>query len=96
MRIRILPEASHDIQCGIDFYESQRQGLGHRFSDSTLAGIDSLSVYAGIHEKYRGAHRMLLKSFPFAVYYVVHTSVVEVLAVLDCRQDPSTIVDRLG
>jgi hypothetical protein len=33
MRIRILPEAEHDLALGADFYEAQGEGVGRYFND---------------------------------------------------------------
>lgn len=72
MKIRILSSACQDLIDGYWFYEKQAEGLGTYFLDSLFSDIDSLIINAGIHplhfEKY---HRMLLKRFPFAVYYFV-------------------------
>jgi len=48
MKIRILPEAEHDLEIGADFYESQRERLGRYSNDCLLTDIDSLLLYAGI------------------------------------------------
>ncbi len=50
MKIRLLPEAERDLEIGADFYESQRLGLGSYFTESLVADIESLRIYAGIHE----------------------------------------------
>jgi hypothetical protein len=52
MRIRLLPEAERDLMIGADFYESQKPGLGTYFNASLTADIESLRIYAGIHEAY--------------------------------------------
>ncbi|MFM8215543.1 MAG: hypothetical protein ACKN82_12970, partial [Pirellula sp.] len=65
MKIRLLPEAERDLEIGADFYESQRPGLGSYFNDCLTADIESLRIYAGIHETYRGFHRSLAKRFRF-------------------------------
>ena len=66
------------------------------FLDSLYADVDSLVLYAGIHPKPDGRlHRALAKRFPFAIYYDFKDSVVTVVAVLDCRRDPASIVERL-
>lgn len=95
MNIRILPEARRDLEMGGDFYESQRIELGRHFLESLLTDIDSLRLNAGIHQRDRGHHRMLAKRFPFAIYYDVNQDVVEIYAVLDCRQKPGKISKRL-
>lgn len=91
MRIRLLPEAERDLEIGADFYESQKAGLGVYFNDCLASGIESLKLYAGIHEKYRGFHRSLSKRFPFSIYYLLNEDCVEIYAVLDARQDPRKI-----
>jgi plasmid stabilization system protein ParE len=90
MNIRLLPAAERDLAVGADFYEAQRPGLGVYFNDALTADIESLRLYAGIHEQYRGLYRALAKRFPFAIYYLVDDA-VNVVAVLDCRQDPEAL-----
>ena len=91
MKLRLLPEAERDLEIGADFYESQRIGLGIFFNDSLASDVESLRLYGGIHEQYRGFLRSLSKRFPFAIYYKLDDNCVEIYAVLDCRQDPATI-----
>lgn len=95
MNIRILPEAERDLQIGADFYESQRDGLGRYFNDCLASDIESLRLFAGIHERVGGLYRCLSKRFPFAVFYDFDGGIVAVYAVLDCRQDPDAIEARL-
>ena len=95
MNIRILPNAEKDLELGASFYESQREGLGEYFIASLISDIESLKLFAGIHEQYRGFHRSISKRFPFAIYYRVETETVDIYAVLDCRQNPKKTDDRL-
>ena len=95
MKIRILPNAETDLELGADFYESQGEGLGEYFIASLISDIESLKLYAGIHEQYRGFHRSVSKRFPFAIYYQLRNNTVDIYAVLDCRQNPLKIDDRL-
>lgn len=61
-----------------------------------LSDIDALALFAGIHPKPDGRlHRTLAKRFPFAVYYEVQDDIATVAAVLDCRQNPASITQRL-
>ena len=91
MKIRLLPEAERDLEIGADFYQSQSPGLGLYFNDSLASDIESLKLFAGIHEQYLGFHRALSKRFPFAIYYTVDGNCIETYAVLDARQDPQAI-----
>lgn len=95
MNILILPEARADLELGCDFYESQNSGVGEYFLNSLMAEIDSLRIYAGIHPKEHRLYRLLAKRFPFAIFYNLNGQTIEVYAVLDCRQDPAKIQQRL-
>jgi len=64
MKIRLLPEAERDLEIGADFYESQKAGLGLYFNDCLTSDIESLKLYGGIHEQYRGFHRLIAWSKP--------------------------------
>jgi len=95
MRIQILEEAEQDLIDGFRFYETQDHGLGDYFLDSLYSDIDSLHIYAGIHPKLFGYFRLLSHRFPFAIYYRMVNKIVRIHAVLDCRQNPERIEDRL-
>jgi plasmid stabilization system protein ParE len=95
MRIRILPEAERDLDFGAAFYESQSPGAGGRFIRGLLEDIDGLLKHGGVHAKHRGFHRAMAHRFPFAIFYDINGDVIDIYAVLDCRQDPETIADRL-
>jgi hypothetical protein len=69
--------------------------LGAYFLDSLFADIDSLTLYAGIHRQVFGSHRLLARTFPFAIYYAVESNTARVKAVLDCRRDPKWIREKL-
>jgi len=89
MRIRLLTSAFNDLADGRDFYERQGDGLGEYFLDSLFSDIDSLTLYAGIHHKVFGFHRLLSKRFPYAIYYQLEKkNLAVVYRVLDCRQHP--------
>ena len=89
MNIKILSSAMDDLHKGRLFYERQGEGVGEYFFDSVFADIDSLALYAGIHQKIFGYCRMLAKRFPYAIYYKMDDSQnVIVYRVLDLRQYP--------
>ena len=95
MKVRILDVAERDLEEGYRFYEEQSPELGSYFLDSLYSDIDSLRYFEGIHLKVFGYHRLLSKRFPFAVYYKVSEDEVLVMAVLDCRRNPSWIRKKL-
>ena len=64
-------------------------------SIQSSSDLDSLILFAGIHQIYFGFHRMLSKRFPFGIYYEVEGDVVYVYAILDLRREPLWIRKRL-
>ena len=97
MKIQILPAARRDLLAGYKFYEQQRQGIGVYFLDTLYSDIESLQISAGIHRKKHGTHHtMLSKRFPYAVYYKMIKRTVKIHAVLDTRNDPDWIKNRLA
>ncbi|MBI2926799.1 MAG: type II toxin-antitoxin system RelE/ParE family toxin [Verrucomicrobia bacterium] len=96
MRVRVLRPALEDLATGRRFYDRQEAGVGDYFFDSLFAEIDSLVLYAGIHPRRFGFHRLLAKRFPYAVYYRVIAAEAVVFRVLDCRRDPRWIRSALA
>jgi len=95
LNIRLLTLALDDLEAGRRFYERQQVGLGEYFLDSLFSDIDSLLLYAGIHQKVFGYYRTLSRRFPYAIYYRVEGEDIQVWRVLDCRQNPASITERL-
>ena len=96
MTIVIVPSAKEDLAEGFAFFEGQQAGLGVYFLESLFSDIDSLKIYAGVHRRVFGYHRLLSKRFTFAVYYSTESGTAYVRAVLDCRRDPASLRKRLG
>ncbi len=95
MKIKILDEAQADLREGAEFYECQNESLGTYFLDTIFSDIDSLILYAGVHIKLNGYHRLLSKTFPYAVYYQIDGDVIKIYAILDCRKNPKRTIEEL-
>jgi hypothetical protein len=94
--IRISDAAKLDLLEGCQFYENQEENIGAYLLDSLYSDIDSLKLFAGIHRKKFGFYWMLAKTFPFAIYYEIECrDIVLIQAVVDCRQNPKSIEQRL-
>jgi plasmid stabilization system protein ParE len=95
MKLKILESAIEDLHRGRKFYARHGQNVGEYFLDSLFSDIDSLLLYAGIHQKVFGYYRLLAKRFPYAVYYLIEEEVVIVYRVLDLRRNPTFLRDSL-
>lgn len=96
MDIRLLDGAKEDLRNGWFFYERQSPGLGDHFLDAIEAEVQTLALYAGINLKVEGFYRMLIRRFPFALYYLIDDDTIAIYAILDCRRDPNRLRKRLG
>lgn len=90
-----LKEVANDLNDGKAFYDQREVGVGNYFWDSLVADIESLIIYAGIHNKKYGLYRMLAKRFPYAVYYEIENEIAYVVAVLPMRRYPAWIESKL-
>ncbi len=77
------------------FYDEREYGIGDYFTDCVVSDIESLRLYAGIHSKHFGFYRMLSKRFPFGIYYALETNEAIVIAILDMRMNPDTILNTI-
>ena len=91
MNLHFHERAVADLIDGQSFYERQSPGLGDYFHKSLYSEINSLRLYAGIHRKISGCHRMVSRKFPYAVFYKIEGGDVWIWRVLDCRRDPRWI-----
>jgi hypothetical protein len=61
-KVIALKEVANDLKEGRLFYDRKEPGIGDYFFDSLISDIESLKLFAGIHSKRFGYHRMLSKS----------------------------------
>ena len=96
MKIKILQSAKDDLKTGYLFYEQQQHGIGRYFLQALSTDIDSLLLFAGIHEiHFNTYYRMLSKRFPFAIYYKIKDMEVQIYAIIDCRRKPAWVREKL-
>jgi plasmid stabilization system protein ParE len=95
MKVTITRTADRDLLEGFLFYERQCKGIGHYFLNSLMADIDALLLFAGIHRRVEGFHRLLSRRFPYAIFYEMEGDEIRVLRVIDTRRDPRWIARQL-
>ncbi len=94
--VLILKDAINDLEDGKQFYDKNKYGVGDYFWDSIISDIESLIIYAGIHNKNYGFYRMLARRFPYFIYYEFLNEIAYVAAILPMRRDPSWIKKKLS
>jgi toxin ParE1/3/4 len=92
----LLPEAVTDVANGFDWYEDQEPGVGEEFLrclDRTYALIAAHPLHYPV--RFDSFRRILVRRFPYAVYFEHAEQTVFVHYVFHCAQDPEKLVRRL-
>lgn len=93
--VRIRPEAEADISDAYNHYEEAQAGIGELFLACISEGLDSLAqfpeAYPVVHEDVR---RLLIRRFPFALFYFLEPDEIIVFACFHGRRDPSSWKQR--
>ncbi len=95
MHVELRAEARNDILEAASFYDDQRVGLGDEFIESVFSDLAILEKQAGVHRTFGRCHRKLTTRFPYGIYYLVTESIIDVVAILDCRQNPHATDERI-
>ncbi len=82
MKVFIGKRASKQIHQIFDWYEDEQTHLGHKFLDDFDLTIGTIQSFpnAGINSN-RNTRRMILRKFPFKVFYRVYQKKIVILAV---------------
>jgi toxin ParE1/3/4 len=88
-RVNIQSAALADMAEAASWYESQLADLGIEFVLEIDAAIVRAAETPEIHvELFLGIRRVLVHRFPYSVYFVFESNIVEVIAVLHQHQSP--------
>ena len=84
----IRPEAEQDLALAHDWYEKKSAGLGEDFLDAISAALREV-VHSPERPRlyYRSFRRVLLRRFPYKIFYQVVAQRVVVFRVLHAKQD---------
>ena len=92
----LLLQADHDIQAAFNRYEEFQAGRGEVFMRHMDAALTLLRQHPEMAPVYGDRYRrMLIRDFPYGIFYEVQPKRIVVGAVLDLRQDPETIRRKL-
>jgi plasmid stabilization system protein ParE len=93
----LLSQAGQDITEAYDWYQQRELGLGEEFLRCIDASIQTIErnpeIYVFAYEKYR---RVLVRRFPYAIFYEYFEGKTTVYAVFHCSQDSKKWRSRLN
>lgn len=89
LKIKVKPEAEEDITDAFLWYEEQSPGLGKRFLediDTKFSFLETSPFSSSI--LYKNTRRLLLKRFPYSLFYQIEEKQIVVLSCLHTRRNP--------
>ena len=88
-QVVVRPEAAREVQEAFDWYEGRSEGLGLEFlraADASLASVQRNPLaFPKVHKEVR---RVLIRKFPYALFYIVEEESIAVVACFHARRDP--------
>ena len=95
MIVRLTPAAKQDLRETLRWYRHGKSGLDLEFKrslEACLAGVRRTpKAYLSVH---RDVRRALLHRFPYAVFFVLKSDSIVVIACLHGARDPGTWMRR--
>lgn len=86
------PQVVDDVAQAFHWYEGRGEGLGLEFLRAYYGALGVLSRSAEIHRLcYKGFRRILLRRFPYAIYFQVLDKDVTVVMLAHCARNPKLI-----
>jgi toxin ParE1/3/4 len=89
-QVRLLPEVFHDVAQAAEWYDEKGYpGLGDRFLTTFYAYFPRLLQEGEIYKKvYRHFRRVLLKPFPYSLYYRYDDDWLVIVLVIHAARSP--------
>jgi plasmid stabilization system protein ParE len=87
-RVFIRPRAELDLRAARDWYDRQRAGLGEELLAEMDQAVARLTEHPERHPfYYQGFRRLLLRRFPYKVFYRMEGQHVLIFRVLHLKQE---------
>lgn len=92
LTVYISPEAKLDLDEATVWYERRAPGQGAAFKAVLREIVERIGQHPRMYvEVAGGARRASLRTFPYAVYYRVESTGIEVLAIVHESRDPGSL-----
>jgi hypothetical protein len=90
------PETIEEVNHSIEWYDEKQEGLGQRFKAEVLNSIEVIGETPLVWPKqFYGAHRYLLKHFPYGIFYTVGETHIAIIAVAHLNRKPNYWAQRI-
>ncbi len=90
--LRFLPEVEEDAINGYAWYETKSRGLGEEFLRMFYASANEILWNPLLYRKvYQDFRRLLLRRFPYAIYFTVEEDQITVFGLFHCARNPQAV-----
>ena len=85
----LRPAAAADVEGAYRWYEDQRAGLGEEFLAAVQAGLEMVAAHPlAAPVVHRDTRRLLLRRFPYGVFYRLVKDEIVVVGCLHAKRHP--------
>ena len=96
MPILVRPAAAADVDEAFLWYERQRAGLGNEFLAAVQSALDDVVTHPTRYPVIlRDTRRVLVRRFPYGIFYRLYGEAVVVVACMHGRRDPKQWRSRM-
>ncbi len=96
MNIRFVSAAYEELNDAINYYDHQLPGLGFRFYQEVSSSIEIIKLLPDAWTKVsQKTRRCILKSFPFAILYVIEGKEIIITAIAQFHRNPEHYKNRI-
>lgn len=89
LNIIVQPEVEVDLLEAVVWYENKLQGLGESFLLNVEATIRTIKRNPEAFPKvYKEIRRVLIKKFPFGIFYLIEKERIVILAIFHASRSP--------
>ena len=96
-QIIVRPEAEVEVQQAFEWYQQQSEGLGLEFLraiEACLSGVKR-NPFAYTVAKVPNVRRVIVRRFPYALFYLVDDDAIVIIAVFNVKRQPIDWLQRV-
>ena len=89
MKVKFSDIAHQEYLDAINYYNTQRDGLGYEFAIEIDEGIQNIKLYVSAWQKLSTRlRRYLIKRFPYGIIYSYEDNIITVVSIMNLHQKP--------
>ena len=92
----LLFSAEADIQKAFEYYDDRVEGMCEEFLKYLELSFSQIKHFPESAPMFASSHRKkIVEKYPYGVFYTIYPTRIVISGVMDLRQDPLTIQERL-